>query len=68
MKILPSVSLAAIHSFDFGTPWHAAQTLEWNFIAFPFLRSSCSSVLSFGTATDPSTSNNESGNTLKNIN
>lgn len=62
---LPSVSLAAIHSFDLGTPWQLAQTLLWNGMALLFLSNSCSSVLSRGTATELSTSNIDNGNTLK---
>lgn len=61
----PSVSLADIHSFDFGTPWQLEHTLLWNGIALPFLNNSCNSVLSRGTGDDLSTSNIDKGNTLK---
>lgn len=64
IQVSPSVSLAAIHSFDFGTPWQLAQTRLWNGIALFTLNSSWSSVLSRGTATELSTSKIESGNTL----
>lgn len=63
-KHKPSVSFAAIHSFDLGTPWHDEQTRLWNGIALPAFSNSCSSVLSRGTCNALSTSNSDSGNTL----
>lgn len=63
-KHKPSVSFAAIHSLDFGTPWHDEQTRLWNGIALPVFNSSCNSVLSRGTCDELSTSNKANGNTL----
>lgn len=61
---IPSVSLAAIHSFDFGTPWQLEHTRLWNGIALPVFNNSCSSVLSRGTCDAASTSNIDNGNTF----
>lgn len=63
-KHIPSVSFAAIHSFDLGTPWHDEHTRLWNGIALPVFSSSCNSVLSRGTCDALSTSNKDNGNTL----
>lgn len=62
-KNVPSVSLAVIHSLDFGTPWHDEQTRLWNGIALPVRSNSCNSVLSRGTCDALSTSNIDNGNT-----